>query len=102
MVQRHKERKIWEDKISPPRRYFDNKPLGKVLLQEIAPTKVEKECNRTNEANSLWFYNLIQSGMQYKPLTRIAEMKPTLDVKEMSVTTASSEPDFFNSTVTSQ
>jgi len=62
IVDKHKRRCFWEDKIDPPRRYFDNQPLGKVILKEMGAEKVLKECIRTDRANSMWFTQLVHSG----------------------------------------
>ena len=69
-----------------------------MLLQEIAPTKVTKECDRTNVANSIWFSSLVETGKFYKPLTRLVDTQQPLDNKEYSVTTRT-EPEILSQTV---
>ena len=69
MIERYRERNFWQDRIVPPRRYFDNQPLGKVLLKDLATKKILKECDRTAQANSVWYSELISTGQFYKPLT---------------------------------
>ena len=69
MISRYKARNFWQDRIVPPRRYFDNQPLGKVLLKDLAINKIVKECDRTAQANSVWYSELISTGQFYSPLT---------------------------------
>lgn len=85
MIQRHKQRNIWEDRIAPPRRYFDKKPLEKVLLDEFGSSRVDKECQRTNLANSTWFNGIVERGQFYKPLTVNKGLIASNDNKELSV-----------------
>ena len=89
MVQRHKERCFWEDRIEPPRRYFDNQPLGKVLLKDLAKNKVQKECERTNYANSTWFNGLVTTGQFYNPLTKKRNIEAPNETKQFSMVSSS-------------
>ena len=55
IVERHKDRTIWEARFEAPRRYFDHKPLDKVLTNNLSSNKVTRECVKTDHANAKWY-----------------------------------------------
>lgn len=56
-----------------------------MLLKDIVTSKVEKECNRTNLANSTWFNGLISTGQFYNSLTKKRKVERPNETKEMSI-----------------
>ena len=51
----------------------------------MANAKVEKECARTNFANSTWFNGLVNTGSFYNPLTKTRGGEHPNSTKEFSV-----------------
>ena len=50
---------------------------------------MEKECNRTNLANSSWFNGLVSTGQFYNPLTKKRNIEAPNETKEISVVSSS-------------
>ena len=53
-------------------------------MKDLQSKKVEKECQRTDFANSKWFNQLVQSGQFYKSLTKARETDLPNQTKEVS------------------
>ena len=52
---------------------------------------MEKECNRTNLANSSWFNGLVSTGQFYNPLTKKRNIEAPNETKEISVVSSSAD-----------
>ena len=59
IVSRYRDRCKWEDRIEPPRRYFDHSKLSSLLMKDLNNSKAENEAMRTDLANSKWFTDLV-------------------------------------------
>ena len=56
-----------------------------MLLKDMDNPRVEKECNRTDLANSNWYNQLIHSGQFYNPLTKKRDLGQPNSTKEISI-----------------
>ena len=96
IVERHKDRLLWEGRIEPPRRYFDHQSLGTVLTKDLSSGKVTRECVKTDYANAKWYHQVLSSGQLYKPLRLKREHDIPDSFKEMSTASDSTQKGHVN------